>query len=211
AADFCLCIGVVVKNWAFSIVNIIKLRAVVGAWAILVSGCAPSHSDKPYSFTELVMFPGDTITAETPTGTITIKADDELSRTYTWEGSSRSAKLWPRKERWYGSLGAYYPGPGEHWRKNHSITRGVLEEGQQHFESLDAALEWIGKPWHQSVAIYRDDGLFVLFGKIPQRYQINVDVFQIFIKDQKPKSLPGSQNNKIHFSQSRQNVPLREN
>jgi hypothetical protein len=164
--------------------------------AALVSGCASSPT-KPYSFTELVMHPGDSITAQTASGTITITAEDELTRTYTWEGASRSARLWPRPERWDGNLGAYYPGPGEHWREHHGITRGVLQEGRQNFDSREEALEWIGKSWHQQRSAYRDDGLFILFAKIPERRQINVDVIQILIAGQKPATLPGSQNDKI--------------
>ena len=143
------------------------------------------------------MQPGDSITAQTPSGTITIAADDELTRTYTWEGASRSARLWPRPERWYGNLGAYYPGPGEHWREHHGITRGVLQEGRQNFDSAEGALAWIHKPWHQQRSAYRDDGLFVLFAKVPERRQINVDVIQILIAGRKPTTLPGSQNDKI--------------
>src|SRR5688500_9981860 len=92
---------------------------------------------------ELVMQPGTEIVAETTTGAITISADSHLKRTYHWEGASRSATLWPRKERWYGSLGAYYPGPGEHWRAHNGITRGVLQEGQQHLASEQEALKWL--------------------------------------------------------------------
>ena len=164
--------------------------------AALLSGCASSPT-KPYSFTELVMKPGDSIVAQTPSGTIKIAADDELTRTYTWEDASRSARLWPRPERWYGNLGAYYPGPGEHWQEHHGITRGVLQEGQQHFDSEEDALTWIRKPWHQQWSVYRDDGLFVLFAKVPERHQINVDVIQILIRRHKPTTLPGSQNDKI--------------
>lgn len=94
-------------------------------------------------------------------------------------------------------LGAYYPGPGEHWAEHNGITRGVLREGQQHFETIDEALAWIHLPWQEHVSVYRDDGLFVLFDKVPERRQINVDVIQILIADQKPTALPGSQNEKI--------------
>ncbi len=162
----------------------------------VIVGCA-NLRDKPYSFTELVMKPGESITAETPGGTITVKADDELTRTYTWEGASRSARLWPRPKRWYGSLGAYFPGNGEHWREHHGITRGVLGEGQQHFQTLGEAIAWIQTPWHQPRSVYRDDGLFVLFDKTTERRQLGVDVIQIYIRGRKPTSLPGSQNHKI--------------
>ena len=107
---------------------------------------------------ELVMQPGMTITAETTTGKITIAAEKDLKRSYCWAGVTRSATLWPRHERWYGSLGAYFPGPGEHWAEHHGITRGVLEEGQQHFATQDAALEWLREQANYYPTVYRDDG-----------------------------------------------------
>jgi hypothetical protein len=175
--------------------------------AILIAtllGCgAPS---KPYPFTELVLMPGTSITAELPIGSITINADDPLKRTYTWEGASRSVRLWPRPERWYGNLGAYYPGPGEHWREHHGITRGVLQEGQQHFQTIEEALTWIRQPWQSKCSVYRDDGLFVLFDKTPERKQINVDLIQILVGGHKPTSLPGSQNEKIRISGAKPNA-----
>jgi len=39
--------------------------------------------------------------------------------------------------------------------------------------------------------------VFIQFSKTPDRSQLNVDVFQIYIRGQKPTSLPGSQNKKI--------------
>ena len=172
------------------------MRPTLAIFAVLVLlGCGPSS--KPYSFTELVLSPGISITAELPSGTITVTADDALKRTYTWEGASRSVRLWPRKERWDGNLGAYYPGPGDHWQEHHGVTRGVLQEGQQHFQSVDEALTWIQQPWHGKRSVYRDDGLFVLFDKAAGRRQINVDVIQILVGGRKPSSLPGSQSEKI--------------
>ena len=167
------------------------------AAAAALSACSSAGPVKPYAFTELVLQPGMSISAGTPAGTITVAADDALKRTYTWEGASRTAELWPRHERWYGNLGAYYPGPGNHWREHHGITRGVLQEGQQHFDSVTEALAWIQRPWHKERSVYRDDGLFVLFDKVPERRQINVDVIQVMIRGRKPTSLQGSQNDRI--------------
>ena len=152
---------------------------------------------------ELVMQPGMTITAETKTGSISVSAAPDLKRTYTWEGASRSVTLWPRKERWYGSLGAYYPGPGEHWREHNGITRGVLQEGQQHFESEQEALDWLRKQSGYYPTVYRDDGLVVSFGKTLPRRQINVEVWQILIRGAKPQKLPGSDDSKISVAKSK--------
>ncbi len=143
------------------------------------------------------MQPGMSITATTKTGTITLFAGPGFKRTYTWEGASRSARLDPRKERWLGSLGAYYPGPGEHWPKHNGISRGVLEEGQQHFDSEKQALDWLREQSGYDPTVFRDDGLVVSFGKDLTRRQLNVEVWQIFIRGAKPQKLPGSDNSKI--------------
>ncbi|MGI8924157.1 MAG: ankyrin repeat domain-containing protein [Fimbriimonadales bacterium] len=145
---------------------------------------------------ELVMSPGMTITATTSGGKMVITAIDEFTRTYTWEGATRSAELQPRTERWYGSLGAYFPGPGDHWKNHNGITRGVLEEGQRHVKTVAEALKWIREQsWQRHV--HRDDGLFVGWGKVPERNQLNVEVWQIYVKGKKPTRLPGSNNKAI--------------
>jgi ankyrin repeat protein len=152
---------------------------------------------------EVVMSPSMRITATTPTGTITITAEDDLIRCYTWDGATRCAELGPRGERWYGSLGIAYPGPGDHWVAHHGITRGVLEEGQQHFQTSRAALHWIRSQWLPYV--YRNDGLVVGWKKWLPRQQLNVEVWQIYIKGRKPQQLPGSHNERIAVSFTKRN------
>jgi ankyrin repeat protein len=72
----------------------------------------------------------------------------------------------------------------------------VTEEGQQHFKSVNEAMEFLRtRAWMPYV--YRDDGLVVGWGKTLARKQLNVDVWQIFVNGQKPTQLPGSQNEKI--------------
>lgn len=145
---------------------------------------------------EIVMPPGMTITAVTSAGAMKITAVDHLTRSYTWEGATRSVEMIPRGKRWYGSMGLYFPGPGDHWDVHNGITRGVLEEGQQHFKSQKEALDWIrARNWIPCV--YRDDGLFVGWGKTLPRRQLNVEVWQFFVDGKKPTRLPGSHNDKI--------------
>ncbi len=146
---------------------------------------------------ELVMTQGEIIRATTATGTIEISAGKGLLRSYTWNGATRSAKLVPRTKRWYGSLGAYYPGPGEHWKDHEGITRGVLQEGQQHFRTSDEAQEWIKQQSGYYPTVYRNDGLLVSFGKILKRHQVNVEVWQILINGEKPSKLAGGTDTKV--------------
>jgi hypothetical protein len=160
---------------------------------------SPEENHEPYPYTELVLAPHAVLTATTSIGTMKIEAVDVLTRTYTWEGASRSVRLWPREERWYGSLGAYYPGPGEHWENHHGITRGVLEEGRQNFSSESEALAWLHLGMNH-LMVYRDDGLAVDWSKNLDRRQLNVNVWQILINGEKPHHLAGSQNDKITLS-----------
>ena len=145
------------------------------------------------------MVPGQTITATTPVGTIAIRADDWLKRSYTWEGATRSVVMRPRTRRWYGSLGVYYPGSGRHWKEHKGITRGVLQEGQQRFESVEQAVDWIDK-WVWMPRVYTHDGLVVGWAKVPEREQLNVDVWQILVNGQKPSTMPGATDSAIRVS-----------
>jgi len=169
---------------------------------IFATGCSETHGPKPGVVNEMVMSEEMSITATTAEGTITITAGDGFKRSYTWDGETRSVTLWPRWERWYGSLGAYFPGPGEHWKDNHGITRGVLEEGQQHFQTVQEALAWIHLPY-QTGCVYRNDGLMVCWERTPARKQMNVGVWQIYVAGKKPAQLSGSQDEKILVNESK--------
>jgi hypothetical protein len=152
---------------------------------------------------EIVMTPGMQITAHTEIGEITIRAGNGFERFYTWDGETRSAKLWPRKQRWYGSLGIYYPGPDEHWKSNRGITRGILGEGVLWFKTVDDAVNWIKRARSTGVDyVFTDDGLLIGFGKLPARKQVNVEVWQIMIAGEKPRSLSGSRNDLVSVSKT---------
>jgi hypothetical protein len=142
------------------------------------------------------MAPGMKITATTLEGTITITAVDELTRSYTWEGATRSVEMWPREERWNGSKRLYFPGAGNHWKEHNGITRGVVEEGQQHFKTTEDALKWLREHQYPSL-IYRHDGLAVGWDKTLPRKQLNVEVWQVYVNGKKPRQLLGSQDKKI--------------
>lgn len=172
----------------------IVLVLMVGASTVATAG-----GDK----LELVMRKGDKIIATTGAGKIEIVAGDGLNRSYSWEGATRTAELWPRTERWYGSLGAYYPGPGEHWKNHNGITRGVLQEGRQHFEDKEAAKKWLDQQGKWYPTIFTNSGLVVSFGKVKGRHQINVEVWQITINGKPPRELKGADDAKVQFVRSK--------
>jgi hypothetical protein len=174
----------------------------LGAWFL---GC-PSGGIRAAPVSEIVMRPGMTITAKTPTGVIAIRAGQGTTRFYTWEGATRSVDMYPREERWYGSLGLYYPGPGDHWKEHNGITRGCLEEGQQHFKTTAEALHWLRERSHEWTPpfpyVYSDDGLVVGWSKTLPRRQLNVEVWQIYVGGKKPRTLPGSEDRNINVTVS---------
>ena len=184
--------------------------------ASLLSGCS-FLSQKPWPSEILAMQRGESITAETSGGNVTIAANDVLTRTVTWEGASRSVRLvppsresfyppeipptrigpfsFPRHDRWTGVAGAIS------WDgvvpEHNGITRIFLQEGQQRFETADSALSFLREPAFQP-SVYNDDGVVIRFSKTPGSSQLDVSVYQIYIGDRKPTHLPGSQNKNIH-------------
>ncbi len=131
-------------------------------------------------------------------GTLEIRAGVGFKRYYTWDSETRSVELEPRMERWDGSFGAYYPGPGSHWTSNHGITRGVLQEGQMHFDNLPAAERWLTQ---QLYAVYTHDGLVVDFRKNSGGGgTLNVSLWQILIRKRRPAQLRGSHDELISVS-----------
>jgi hypothetical protein len=141
------------------------------------------------------MTPGSgEITTQTPWGPITARAPDKYRRTYLWGHCAGTADLTPRTKRWYGSLGLSFPGPGFHWPECEGVARAVVEEGQQHFHTVDEAMNWLKTRNRDEMSnVYRNDGLVVGWDTvIPNRKQLNVEVWQILIAGKKPTTLPGA-------------------
>jgi ankyrin repeat protein len=159
---------------------------------------------------EVVMSPGMRITATTSVGTIAITAADEMTRSYTWDGATRSIEMQPQKSRYLGSLGLFFDGVTVHWREHHGIARCSTQEGQQDFKTVEKALKWIKEP-ERMKPVYRDDGLMVGWYKDLPRKMLWVEVWQILINGKKPTRLPGSQNDKIVVETvATKSVPLAE-
>lgn len=99
-------------------------------------------------------------------------------------------------------MGAYYPGSGEHWKDHNGITRGVLQEGQQHFRSEEALLKWLArqKKWYPTV--FTHSGWVVSFSKVPERRQINVEVWRITLNGKPPRRIEDADDSKVRFLES---------
>jgi hypothetical protein len=171
-------------------------------WMGLACSHAQGADDAPVPpGVELVMAPGSKLQAITPAGQIKVAAGKGLQRCYTWEGATRCVEMWPRKTRWLGSMGLYFPGSGYHWSEHKGIARAVVQEGQQHFQTVDQALAWIATQKKWIPVIYRNDGLLVGWTKNPERKQLNVEVWQLLVGGAKPSALPGAEDQRITVSQ----------
>ncbi len=160
---------------------------------------------------EPVMTEGMCIIATNKNGTIEIRAVGATGRRIKWDDREVKINLWPRRSRWYGSLGGYYP----------TEVKGILvnvEEGQQHFCSLKELLQWIrlqkeiGKG---DDIVYKNDGLVIgwHFEKNPHPQQggpsgvVSVSVWQCYVLGEKPDSLPGARDDAITLSCTRSECP----
>jgi hypothetical protein len=149
---------------------------------------------------EVVIAPGMSVTVENANGQLIITAGQNLQRSFTWAGDTRSVIMVPRKERWNGSLGIYYPGDGSHWKEHDGITRAVLEEGILHFSSIDSILAYIARYEDKEKITYNDNGLFIAWGKSRGAGgTMNVQLWQFLINGKPPNGVPGSHNNKIRI------------
>ena len=189
----------------------VTLVLLLAVWSVL-SVCAAARSDiqrflgifPPWlpiadgpmpKMNEPVMSPGMKILVSAPACEVVISAGRGLKRTFSWNGETRSVEMWPRAERWHGSLGAYFPGPGDHWYPNGTIVRGVVDEGQLNFSSLDKAMKFLAKTPAFQPRIYRNDGFTVWCSK--SEHTLGVDIFQVYINGVKPTKLPGAQDDDI--------------
>ena len=182
---------------SMSIKKISLINSIITVICLFVlSACTIKTLD--YSLqNEIVMREGTSITVINAYGTLIISAGEGLKRSYTWAGDTRSAKMRPRKERWNGSLGIYYPGDNT-WKEHDGVSRAVLEEGILDFESEQALLAYIDKYSDKDSLVYNDEGLFVSWNKFKGAGgTLSVLVWQLMINGKKPITLPGSNNNRI--------------
>ena len=145
---------------------------------------------------------GMIIEATNSNGVISIKAGEGLERTYSWNDKKETVRLRARKERWYGSFGAYRPTGVEN-------VHMVVEEGQQHFCSEQEAIEWLGWQNDRMQYVYTPDGLVVGWytSEDPNSswVALSVRVWQFYISGSKPRSLAGARSD--HLRVKFQNEP----
>jgi hypothetical protein len=149
---------------------------------------------------ELVMTRRCEIQATTETASMKIWASADLARSYEWKGVTENTVLESSKKSGSGDPGVYFHGSAS-WpeHKHDGTVCGEFREGLKKFQTPEQAMEWILQQSEQYPTVYRNDGLLVSCGKNPERKQITVEVWQIFINGNKPASLPGSDDSKLTF------------
>lgn len=170
------------------------------ALVVLTTGCGSKLTAEQMGGVEYVMSPGTTMNATTSQGTIKIRADDAIRRTFIFDGKKLSVVMVRRRERWLGSLGLYYPEMD--WAfiwPRAGIYRVTAEEGQQHFSSQAAAVRWVTRLGDMPY-VYRNDGLIVGWTVRPTRHQLDVNVWRVYINGERPDTLPGGQDGAIVVS-----------
>lgn len=143
------------------------------------------------------MTPGMQIEVKTKAGELKIRHVDTFTREYTWDGQTKRFTHQPRKKRWLGSLGMYRP-TGD--RSMHA----VLEEGQQHFESVGEAHSWIEKQKRHMDYAWNSDGLLVGWDEQKRPgdgyIALSVEVWQLYIRGVKARLKAGGSTNQLRVS-----------
>lgn len=138
-----------------------------------------------------VLDAGETFEFRNRNGVMKIHAGSHRDRTFTWDGATRSVLMEVRKERWYGALGLYFPGTGDHWKEHKGVTRGVLSEETRDFANLAEFETWLKNQQDWYDAKHTPDGLVAGWGINLERQQLNVEVHRITIAGKRQESLKG--------------------
>jgi hypothetical protein len=160
---------------------------------------------------EFVLYEGVTLKAILGDETLRISASKLLQRSYFWHTCELGAELNPRRSRWYGSMGGYNAGAsfGLSAGGCNGISRPVVGEGQIHFDNHETAEKWIKRQPDFFKKVWNTDGLLVTWATIPERSQLNVDVWQMCLNG-KPYTPAGvSKNSTLSVTPNNEGLSLR--
>jgi hypothetical protein len=189
------------------------LTALLLAIAIDHSSNAEDGSIKRLNLTErkqeVVLAQGDEVRAKTQEGMLIIRAGNDYSRTFEWNGTRQTAEMLPRNGLWNGHLGIYNPGESGMWKEQDGVDRVVYEEYCLAFSTLDEAekymLRWYGGQGSQykpdtekePAGVWRSDGLVIWWKRSSWAKALNVVIIQILVNGEKPTALTGSQDSNL--------------
>jgi hypothetical protein len=144
------------------------------------------------------MEPGMHIEATNKNGTVVIDYLGPLKRRFRWDDYDEERILIPRKERFQGRLGAY--DPADAWIWEVWEIRIVSDDSQLHFETMGEIDKWLYQGMGIADWVYTDDGFVVGFFRSPDRNQVSISVYQIYLNGEKPKYIKGSRPENVKVS-----------
>lgn len=162
---------------------------------------------------ELVMHEGTVIEASNDNSAIKISAGKGHDRVYEYDRCVlKSRGMMARYERWFGSLGIYDPaGQSTLFYAPtgcKGLSRTVVQEGQIHFDNMQFANAWIRRQEmatrRSGETVWSNNGLLVSWNAVPDRRQLNVDVWLICINGRRPEKLDGAMDRAVRVFSSPQ-------
>lgn len=158
---------------------------------------------------ELVLQDHSRLEVETSEGHVAVSAGQGLARTYEWEGCRLAADMAARRKRWFGSLGAYDPagrfGPADTLRDKlracRGISRTVVEEGQLHFPSVEAAMEWVRRYARAGRTAWNGAGVVAQWRIVPSRDQFNFSLWRLCVDGRPATGLEGARDSAVRIAQ----------
>jgi hypothetical protein len=192
-------------NWfviLLAVASLISIMAFAGDYGRCFTALLfTTNISYAHAATELVMYEGTRIEANKDGSAIKIVAGSGFDRDYEFNGCKLKSDMNARGGRWYGSLGIYDPVekflPSFFLPKEcNGVSRTVVQEGQIHFDDVPFANEWIRRQQKAAGStgktVWTSNGLLISWNTVPNRAQLNVDVWLICVNGQHPTKLEGA-------------------
>jgi len=164
----------------------------------LISVAACDHNPNVTPVRDAVLKSGETVEATNSNGKVKISYVTAQKRRYEWNGRSRVITMIPREEPFDGKLGLYEP--ADSWGFVFWKERLVVQESVINFANLNEVDAFLRQTKDYMDWVYSSDGLVVGFGRTPARNQVNIDLWQLLLRGEKPKQLSGSKSDAIRIS-----------
>lgn len=195
-----------IEHGANYILGAMKRIIISISFIILISCGEADKQNMPYSFTELALDENVIVEATNKNGAVLIEYISPLMRRYKWDKYDELRALIPRKERWMGLLGAYAPAEQNIW--NIFSPRIVAEDSRLYFNNKTEMEKWLFQGKDVKDWVYTNDGLVVGFFKSPDRDQVNIEVYQLYVDGAKPTIMEGSRPKNIKITKKKHNGKL---
>jgi len=156
---------------------------------------------------ETVLAEGARLKVSAPSGDVAVTVKAPPLRIHEWNGCSFDSEVYPRHERWFGSLGVHGGLEGSpFWAALlprlatcKGLNRVVAQEGQIHLPSQASAERWLARYSAPFDTVWSGDGLVAQWIVSPERRQLNVSVWQICIDGRRPSNLPGAHDESLRI------------